>query len=311
MNLVGGLGNQLFQIFHTIAYAWRHKGVFQFPNVETLQPNAQCTKRITYWDSFLKALRPYTDTFYRGDGYRVLQEPHFHYSFSTAHQRLEGLPPQTKESYLFNGYFQSYKYFADYDRDIQNVLGIPQWFEELRSEYPMFIEGDTPDSPLVVNMHIRMGDYAKLQAYHPLMPLEYYENALRRCIQDIMDDDNLALRERCRQSGLMVVYMCEASDSSTVKEIIMELGKRLGGSCGVPLQFLKMDDSIPDWKQLLLSSAGSSYHIIANSTFSWWGAWLNPRKTKRVYYPHLWFGNQLQHQDTSDMFPSEWTRIYF
>ena len=48
-----------------------------------------------------------------------------------------------------------------------------------------------------------------------------------------------------------------------------------------------------------------SHNIIANSSFSWWGAWLNPRKEKIVIAPCRWF----QHKETPDMYPKEWIKV--
>ena len=49
-------------------------------------------------------------------------------------------------------------------------------------------------------------------------------------------------------------------------------------------------------------------NIIANSSFSWWGAWLNDNNKKRVISPKRWFGPNLSH-DTSDLIPDEWMKI--
>jgi hypothetical protein len=51
------------------------------------------------------------------------------------------------------------------------------------------------------------------------------------------------------------------------------------------------------------------HNIIANSTFSWWGAYLNENNDKIVCYPSLWFGNELQNKDTCDLFLDNWKKI--
>ena len=49
--------------------------------------------------------------------------------------------------------------------------------------------------------------------------------------------------------------------------------------------------------------------IIANSTFSWWGAWLCENLDKQVIYPHKWFGPNNSNKNTTDLFPQDWRMI--
>ena len=58
------------------------------------------------------------------------------------------------------------------------------------------------------------------------------------------------------------------------------------------------------WDMYLMSSC--KHNIIANSSFSWWGAWLNMNPDKKVFYPSPWFGPHYSHYDTSDLCPNSW-----
>ena len=51
------------------------------------------------------------------------------------------------------------------------------------------------------------------------------------------------------------------------------------------------------------------HNIIANSSFSWWGAYFNDNPEKIVCYPSVWFGPKLQNKKTEDMFPKDWKKI--
>jgi len=68
-----------------------------------------------------------------------------------------------------------------------------------------------------------------------------------------------------------------------------------------------VDHKIPDWKQMLIMSC-CQINIIANSSYSWWAAYLNNTTKKTVIYPSIWFGPAIAH-NTEDMFPESWIRI--
>jgi FkbM family methyltransferase len=74
-------------------------------------------------------------------------------------------------------------------------------------------------------------------------------------------------------------------------------------------QLIDVADMAPlaDWEEMLLMSC-CDHHIIANSTFSWWGAYLNDSAVKIVCYPSVWFGPALP-LDVRDCAPDSWTKI--
>jgi hypothetical protein len=75
------------------------------------------------------------------------------------------------------------------------------------------------------------------------------------------------------------------------------------------LTFEMIDFNISDWQQLLLMSLGK-HNIIANSTFSWWGAYLNTSPERIVCYPDSWFGiKQKSINNTKDLFPPDWKKV--
>ena len=76
------------------------------------------------------------------------------------------------------------------------------------------------------------------------------------------------------------------------------------------IEFIPVNTNIPDWEQMLLMSCCNS-NIIANSTFSWWGAYSNPNKDKIICFPAIWFGPSLSHNNIDDMFPNTWFKISF
>jgi hypothetical protein len=99
------------------------------------------------------------------------------------------------------------------------------------------------------------------------------------------------------------LFFCEKEDTAQVCQLVDKLHEIYP-----MVEFVKVDDSIEDWKQMILMSCCND-HIIANSSFSWWGAYFNDNIDKRVIYPSQWFGPVLQHNDTRDLCPSGWIKI--
>ena len=71
---------------------------------------------------------------------------------------------------------------------------------------------------------------------------------------------------------------------------------------------MKVDDKIEDWKQMLMMSC-CHHNIIANSSYSWWGAYLNKYEYKIVCYPDVWFGPAMRSTYVCDLFPPKWQKI--
>ena len=279
--LMGGLGNQLFQIFATMAYCIRYRRKMVLPYSETLDVGIT---RLTYWDSFLTYAKRYTtsspDVEYTNEDLMQLpqyREPHHHF-----HEI-----PVIQQNVLLFGYYQSYRYFEKEKEYIIALLNIQKQQQKIKSQYSEYFDTkfDT------ISMHFRLGDYKEKQDYHPIMPYEYYENAMFNI-----------LLYRPFTKPYRVLYFCEKEDNAVVNSHINRLRNKYEA-----VEFVKVDDSIEDWKQLLLMSCCDN-NIIANSSFSWWAGYLNNSHGKFVCYPHTWFGPKAGHS-LEDMFPCEWNHI--
>ena len=280
VNLIGGLGNQLFQIATTIAYCIKYRTHFVFPYSEVLTVGIE---RPTYWNTLLCALKKFTtaDNYVIHNqflyGLPIYREPRFEYSKI----------PANLEDVMLNGYFQSPKYFDTYRQQVLDIMGIEEQRAKVRDEYPELIRPGEPS----ISLHFRLGDYKHKQEYHPVLPAEYYERAL-----DLVPKEYL---EYAR-----VLYFCEEEDRQVVDDIMATLYEKY--QLNLPI---RVDSRIPDWKQLLIMSH-CQINIIANSSFSWWAAYLNSDLKKTVMYPEVWFGPALAH-DTAGMYPEGWLRIKY
>jgi hypothetical protein len=188
------------------------------------------------------------------------------------------------------GYFQSYKYFEQHRDTIFRMIALEEQREEIRNTCGYF---DDMKNGVTVSMHFRLGDYKNNPA-HVVLGAEYYHRAIER-MQLLTNAPN----------KMRILYFCEYEDNDDVQHKINYLVGEFP-----TIEFVKVDDKIEDWKQLLLMSACDS-HIIANSTFSWWGAYINTSQSKNVIYPKEWFGPNLSYinMETTDLFPVGWSRL--
>lgn len=280
----GGLGNQLFQIFSTISYALDTSMDFVFPTTRLFVDNPP---RPMYWDSFLKQLEPYTTKHAWPHDVPTIYNT-FELVCEKAHT-YDKLPTVDRQTnYAIKGYFQSWKYFDEHKTDICNMIGIDQFRDNLRHVLPK--------NTHTISMHFRMGDYKQKRCYHPVLPIEYYADALRDVLSSSKYKD---AKTHC------VVCFFESDDE-------FDVNKALSYMYTLPefvrVEFRKAPSDLLDWEQLMLMSCCDD-HIIANSTFSWWGAYFNPSSTKIVCYPGCWYGHQLYYISTKDMFPPNWTVV--
>jgi hypothetical protein len=284
IELIGGLGNQLFQLFALIAYSKKCNQPFllekkdKFPGTHVV--------RHGYWDTLFEKLSD--NLVDKPLNYPVIRENGFEYNEL----------PFAMIDIKLHGYFQSYKYFEKYQNEIVNML-------DLMTKKETVLQKMNIDTSNMVSMHFRIGDYIHLPYHHPIMTLTYYSNAVRY----ILNKENEQAKanteaERKEQQPLSILCFCEEADNYYVLNAFV---KPL--SAEFPsLIFLKADGSkLDDWEQMLFMSS-CKHNIIANSTFSWWGAYLCRDDNKIVCYPDKWFGIQMSNHNVKDLFPKSWVK---
>ena len=290
--IMGGLGNQLFQIYTTMALSMEMKTNFIFPKVKL-----ETDKRTdTYWDSFLKELEKNTMLIdIKKLKYPVYKEKEFKYN------KIQIMPDLIKKNggVMLYGYFQSYKYFDNEYKNITKYIKLDESRSEVRNMYYKKYENSN-----VISAHFRMGDYKNLQNCHPILGEDYYINSIK-----------FILSKKRSTIKWTVLYFCEEEDMDEVKSKVEKIKKECmeyfcekGQECELEFERAGGECKIEDWRQLLLMSC-CQHNIIANSSFSWWAAYFNDNSEKIICYPERWFGLQLSNHNTSDMCPKSWNKI--
>ena len=177
------------------------------------------------------------------------------------------------------GYWQSERYFADVADDVRRELTLERLASGRNAEMLERI-----DACHAVSVHVRRGDYVtapRAHATHGVCSLDYYRRASRHVAERVADP----------------VFFVFSDDPDWVRAHL-----RLDG------ETVLVDHNAPDagCEDLRLMSR-CRHHVIANSTFSWWGAWLDPRADKIVVAPERWFQNG--ERDTRDLLPASWVRL--
>ena len=279
--LCGGLGNQLFQIFTTISYAIENSKPFFFLNNYQLGNGSNgATIRYTYWNTFLSALYPFLRNINEIPQFTYITENNFKYQV---------LPKNsTSACTLLVGYFQSPKYFNNYKDTIYKLLKIDLKKSIVKNKIYIDFNKTT-----YISIHFRFGDYKKYPNIYTLLTETYYKNALNNILKDGLKDI---------KNDVKVLYFCENDSVNEVNELIVSLKSDFP-----QITFIRADSQLEDWEQMLLMSL-CQHNIIANSTFSWWGAYLNTNPAKIVCYPDQWFSPDAK-KDTSDLFLDDWKKI--
>ena len=304
ITIMGGLGNQLFQIFTTIATALRNKDTFFFMQYEELEGKPG-HPRYTFWSTIFRGLRKYLTPANEATERMFSTLPRwdeigFHYTATPTETAKYTKPLRLQ------GYFQSDKYFVDKYAEVCDIIQIKQqqnWIKQLYGNESWSNEyiGNPDKKRVLVGVHFRIGDYVQNPHIHPLMTVDYYCRAI---------DFMISANEDKNASYTFLVFY-EPCDKDIVLKNMADVKEQCSRGSNVTngrdIQFHFVRDTIADWQQILLMSL-CDHNIIANSTFSWWGAYLNANQRKIVCYPSLWFGPGVPH-DTRDMFPETWKKI--
>ncbi len=202
----------------------------------------------------------------------IYHEPNFHYTDINIEDALLKADVNPEILNLL-GYYQSSRYF-DHCKDEIKRLFLPAagLIRKLSDKYPDLLSGTT------CSIHVRRGDYVGNDYYADILSDGYYG----RAIDYIKEQTNIDK------------FLIFSDDPEWCKDTFH----------GDNFIYIEGNSDIED---LFLQSL-CSHNIIANSSFSFWSAWLNPNKDKIIVAPEKWFGTNTV-LDTKDLIPAEWVKI--
>lgn len=284
-HLGGGLGNQLFQYAIGRKMSLKNKDVFKLDisAYDVKNPRAYGLKHFNIIENIaspeeIKKIKlPYgqISRYIRGFKSRILRIKNIRFKPHVLNKNGD---------VYIDGFWQSEKYFIDIASTIRQDF-------KLRHKMGHSAEiayEDIRKTAVPVSLHVRRGDYVqdkKTTQYHGGCSPEYYKKALDILKKKLGGDADGKIR--------LFVF---SDDIEWVRKNM---------SFPYPTTFVS-NPAIPDYEELILMSR-CAHHIIANSSFSWWGAWLNPSSQKIVIAPERWFNTS--QSIYRDVVPSSWIKI--
>ncbi len=286
VELRGGLGNQLFQYAAGIALSEYHQVDLKVDITQLQEP-----------DEILGTYRRYCLSNLINEP-QIAQNENTQYLTNPILKRINKLAPiqlknvfyenyfhfnpliwKTKKTIFLRGNFQSFKYFENYHNTILNKLAFKQHFKDQND-----VIYNQINSSNSLAIHIRRGDYVSNKiASHVLgtLAIEHYKNAV----------DIIISKEKIENVFIF------SDDIEWVKQNLDFLKNPI---------FVEALGNYKDITEFILLKS-CKHQIIANSSFSWWAAYLNPNPNKIVIAPKKWF-NQVDY-NTKDLFPADWITI--
>jgi hypothetical protein len=293
VHLIGGLGNQLFQyatarvlakklntdlkidnlgfeVYKKHKYSLQH---FQIPqNFATAEEIQELKDQALKKDSFFSRV----SRFLRGEAKTVwLREE------DDDCTRFKPQILKSRGNIYLQGYWQSEKYFAAYADLIRKELMLNT---PLNDEDSKVVES-IYHAPNSVSLHVRRGDYVSdpgANAVHGTCTIAYYKKAIAHLEENGITNPH---------------FFIFSDDIDWVKrELPMEHRTT----------FVNHNSADRNFADLHLMSA-CKHNIVANSSFSWWGAWLNLNPNKKVIAPAHWFASELR--GNHDIIPDNWVKI--
>lgn len=286
--LSGGLGNQMFQYAAAKALSLR-LGCNMSVDLHMFHKNSKATLRDYELDVFgldlpvtssiknklcTKTSKYLTRYFIGKELLRQLRV----FKDSDSQCYSENFSLLDADTVLF-GYFQNEKYFQNYSNQIRSDFSFKRKLDRDNTLVKNNIENSNS-----VSLHIRRGDYLNTNSNLEILDMAYYQeavNLVKKQIENpvffIFSDDMDWVKKHLDEANLNCVYV----------------DFNRGKSSYIDLQLISC----------------CKHNVMANSTFSWWGAWLNNNPQKLVIAPPVWYKNQSKINYPEGFIPQAWTII--
>ena len=282
-----GLGNQLFQYAALRYYARRYGATMRI----AFAPAASCNgyprpcllqhfsisapmRERSLFDRLILTDKPWLKAA-SAPWKRALRVQMFAEQLEHHYCFLRDLPlEQDVKTLYLAGYFQTHLLVEE----IADDLRVDLTFKEPPQGKNLELLQQISRSKNPVSLHIRRGDSTLAAEGKVVLPMEYYSNAISTFKERLIDP----------------TFFVFSDDIPFVKENLPRNARTV---------FVEHNDDFAAHEDLRLMSS-CRHHIIANSTFSWWGAWLNPRPEKMVIAPRHWFLGADNYYP--NLFPHDW-----
>ena len=253
--LMGGIGNQLFQIAHATCQGFKNNipskfKPFSYTPMQGSQPPL-------YFDNVFRNI-VFSDTLPKLK--RVTGDYHFTNSDFIWDMSIE-----------FYGYYQSSKYFLGYDEKLKELFKPTEEFKDkIEKLYPGVLSSNS------LSLHIRRGDYLNISNILPVIDVSYIDESIK-------------------QNGDYDTLYVFTQDKEWVKNNLFYKN------------MIIVDNLDFDYEELWMISLCKN-NIMSNSSFSWWGSFLNQNNDKKVFVPSIWFGPESNY-NYSDIYEPYHTKI--
>ena len=281
LRFMGGLGNQMFQ--YAFMESLRNRGRDAYPNMDWYKQNQNASLNFVLQEVFPNTKMPVPDEkevqksrkmqrIKKGINLICRREVFY------VGEREDAVFEQDvyeQKGGTWDGYWQSEKYFLPIENQIREAFT----FQVTDASLKRFIK-QMEDTPNTVSVHLRRGDYKGVEdMYGGICTPEYYERAI-------------SYMEEHLENPTFYIF---SNDIAWVKENFK----------GKNFVYITSDmfETYENWYDMLLMSSCKN-NIIANSSFSWWGAWLNRNKEKLVIAPKKWVNTS----PTQDKWAAGWMK---